>query len=180
MNYLNTKERYGSISIGLHWLMLLLLIGVYACVELHDYYPKGSDMFNGLMTWHFSLGISVFILVAVRLIARLIAPEPVIVPDVLIWEKWLAKTMHIALYIFMIGMPVLGFLGITAAGKVPHLFGLPMPILIEVNKPLASTILDVHKTIANIGYFLIGAHALAGLFHHYIQRDNTLTRMWFK
>jgi cytochrome b561 len=28
-----------------------------------------------------------------------------------------------------------------------------------------------------VGYYLIGLHALAALFHHYVVRDNTLARM---
>ncbi len=28
-----------------------------------------------------------------------------------------------------------------------------------------------------VGYFLIGLHAAAALFHHYVMRDNTLARM---
>lgn len=177
MAYLNTKERYGSLSIALHWVMLLVMIGVYTCVELHDYYPKGSEMRSGLMTWHYSLGLTVFILVCIRLIARLMAPEPVIAPDLPKWQKLSSKAMHWVLYLFMIGMPTFGFIGRTLAGKVTYLFGMPLPVLLETNKDLAETVFDLHGTVGNIGYFLIGAHAIAALFHHYIQRDNTLTRM---
>ena len=177
MTVLNTKERYGSLSIGLHWLMLLLLIAVYFCAELHGFFPKGSELRKELMTWHFSLGLSVFILVAVRLAARLLAPEPRIVPDVLIWEKWLAKLTHFALYALMIGMPIAGYLGMSAGGHTVHFFGIALPNLMETNKALSKTIFDVHETVGNIGYFLIGLHAFAALFHHYVQRDNTLTRM---
>lgn len=180
MSLLNTKERYGSLSISLHWLMLLLLIAVYACAELHGFFPKGSEVRKGLMSWHFSLGISVFILVAVRLAARWMAPEPQIVPDVVTWQKWLSKLMHWALYLLMVGMPILGYLGLSAAGKPVYFFGLGLPNFMEANKELGKAILETHETIATIGYFLIGLHALAALFHHYIQRDNTLKRMLFK
>ncbi len=44
MAYGNTTDRYGSLMIGMHWLMLLLLIGVYAMINLHDFAPKGSDL----------------------------------------------------------------------------------------------------------------------------------------
>ncbi|PRC92545.1 cytochrome b [Solimicrobium silvestre] len=177
MAYLNTKERYGSLSIGLHWLMLLVLAGVYTCVELHDFFPKGSEMRSGLMTWHFSLGVTIFLLVCVRLVLRVIAPEPVIKPAITVWQKWSAKLMHWALYLLMIGMPIAGCLGRAAAGKVTYFFGIALPSLIGPNKELAETIFDWHETIGNLGYFLIGAHALAALFHHYVQRDNTLVRM---
>ncbi|MCD6027800.1 MAG: cytochrome b561 [Solimicrobium sp.] len=180
MAFLNTRERYGSLSIGLHWLMFLLLVAVYFCAEMRGFFPKGSRVRADFMAWHFSLGVSVFFLAMVRLIARLFTPEPVIVPDILIWQKWLAKLMHYSLYLLMIGMPILGYSGLNAAGKKVHFFGIGLPDLIQTNKALARTIFDVHETIGTIGYFLIGVHALAALFHHYIQGDNTLIRMWFK
>jgi cytochrome b561 len=57
------------------------------------------------------------------------------------------------------------------------LFGINLPALITENKPLAETIEEVHETAGTVGYYLIRIHALAGLFHHYVQRDNTLRRM---
>jgi cytochrome b561 len=55
--------------------------------------------------------------------------------------------------------------------------GINLPALITENKPLAETIEEVHETAGTVGYYLIRIHALAGLFHHYVQRDNTLRRM---
>src|SRR6185312_16209541 len=63
VNWKNTTDRYGSLSIGMHWLMLLLLVAVYACIELREFYPRGSDLRDGLKTWHFMLGLSVLALV---------------------------------------------------------------------------------------------------------------------
>lgn len=39
----NSAQRYGSLSIALHWFMLLLIAAVYACIELRGLFPKGSD-----------------------------------------------------------------------------------------------------------------------------------------
>ena len=64
-------DRYGKLTIALHWFMLLLLGAVYACIELRELYPRGSDPRNLLKTWHFMLGLSVFVLVWVRIAARL-------------------------------------------------------------------------------------------------------------
>ena len=56
-------------------------------------------------------------------------------------------------------------------------FGLQLPALIAENKDLASQIKEIHEAVGTTGYFLIGLHAVAALYHHYIKRDNTLTRM---
>ncbi|MDR2154682.1 MAG: cytochrome b/b6 domain-containing protein, partial [Burkholderiaceae bacterium] len=49
--------------------------------------------------------------------------------------------------------------------------------LIGPDKALGKQIKEVHETVATIGYGLIGLHAAAALFHHYVMRDNTLLRM---
>jgi cytochrome b561 len=46
MPWRNFPDRYGSLSIGLHWFMLLLLVGVYSCIELREFFPKGSDLLS--------------------------------------------------------------------------------------------------------------------------------------
>ncbi len=63
MNWKNNSERYASVSIGLHWLMLWLIAAVYACIELRGLIPKGNDLRDTLKAWHFMLGLSVFVLV---------------------------------------------------------------------------------------------------------------------
>ena len=77
----------------------------------------------------------------------------------------------------MIGMPILGWLLLSASGKPIPFFGLHLPALISENKSVADTIKEIHETGGTVGYFLIGFHAAAGLFHHYFVRDNTLLRI---
>ncbi|MDP1766594.1 MAG: cytochrome b [Methylotenera sp.] len=177
MNMRNTKERYGSLSIGLHWLMLLMLIAVYACIELREFYPKGSDPREALKTWHFMLGLSVFVLVWVRIFVRISAVSPQIIPEPVAWQSLSAKLMHLFLYVLMIAMPILGWLLLSAAGKPIPFFGLELPALVSKNKNLADLIKQIHETGGSVGYFLVGFHAVAALFHHYVVRDNTLLRM---
>jgi cytochrome b561 len=177
MTLRNTQVRYGSISIGLHWLTLVILIGVYACINLTDLYPKGSEPREALKTWHFMLGLTVLLLVTLRLLNRLVGTRPVVSPPLPRRQQRLAGTIHVALYALMLAMPILGWLLLSAAGKPIPFFGAQLPALLAENKDLAGQLKEIHETIGTIGYFLIGAHALAALFHHYVIRDNTLVRM---
>lgn len=177
MSWKNTANRYGSLSIGIHWLMLLLFIAVYACIELRVLYPKGSDLREALKTWHFMTGMLVFVLVWLRLAARFSGPVPGIQPEPPGWQQVSAKLLHLALYALMIVMPLTGWLVLSASGKPIPFFGLHLPALIGENKGLAKTIKEIHETIGTAGYYLIGLHTLAALHHHYIGRDNTLVRM---
>ncbi len=177
MPWKNTSYRYGTLSIGLHWLMLLLFIAVYASIELRELYPKGSDPREALKTWHFMLGLSVLILVVLRVYARLTSPTPKITPEPAVWQAISAKLVHLALYGLMIGMPLLGWLLLSASGKPIPFFGLELPALVAKNKELAGLVKEVHETIGILGYYLIGLHAAAALFHHYVLKDDTLTRI---
>jgi cytochrome b561 len=77
----------------------------------------------------------------------------------------------------MIAMPILGWLMLSAAAKPIPFFGLELPALIGENKELAKSLKEIHETIGVIGYYLIGIHVLAALYHHHIRKDNTLTRI---
>ena len=177
MSWKNTSDRYGSLSIAMHWLMLLLLIAVYACIELREFFPKGSDLRDGLKQWHYMLGLSVFMLLWLRLLVRLLGPVPRIKPSIGIWQKRLAISMHLSLYLFMFSMPLLGWLMLSGEDKPIPFFGLEFPALIGPNEKLAESIEEIHETIGTIGYYLIGLHTAAALMHHYILGDNTLLRM---
>jgi len=177
MSSKSTTIRYGSLSIGMHWLMLALLIAVYACIELHELAPRGSDLRAGLKTWHFMLGLSVFALVFLRLAIRILTPSPGRDPQVAAWQYQLGETMHALLYAFLIVMPLLGWLTLSAGGKVIPLFGLELPPLVSPDKALAERIEDIHGTLGTIGYYLVGLHAAAALYHHYFLHDGTLRRM---
>lgn len=177
MNWKNTTTRYGSPLIALHWLMLLLFIAVYATIDLRELYEKGSDPREALKTWHFMLGMLVFIFVWLRIAARFSGPTPGINPEPTKIQMLSAKLLHLALYALMIGMPLLGWLLLSASGKVIPFFGLELPALISVDKELAKQIKEVHEFVGTVGYYLIGLHVAAGLYHHYIKHDNTLLRI---
>lgn len=177
MSLKNDDSRYGALSIGLHWLMLLLLVAVYATIELREAFPKGSDPRELLKTWHFMLGLTVFGLVWLRLAARFLGGSPTIAPPPSPWETRLAGAMHLALYALMIGLPLMGWLMLSAAGKPIPFFGMELPALTGENRALSLELKEVHEALATAGYILVGLHALAALYHHYLRRDNTLLRM---
>ena len=173
----HTADRYGSLSIALHWVMLLLLASVYACMELRGNFPKGSGLREGLKTWHFMLGLSVLLLVSVRVAARFLGTVPRIEPAAPEWQIKVAKLMHLALYGLMIGMPILGWLILSADGRPVPFFGAQLPPLIGESVAVAEWAEEIHEAGGTVGYVLVGLHAAAALFHHYVMRDNTLRRM---
>lgn len=176
MTSLNQPNRYSSLSITLHWLMLLVIAAAFATIELRTSFPRGSDIREGLKTWHFMLGLSVLALVIVRIAARLLTASPADLPEPA-WRKALAKLTHLALYALMIGMPIAGWTILSAEGEAVPFFGLELPPLVAPNEGLAKQVEELHELGGTIGYWLIGFHALAALFHLYVIKDNVLLRM---
>ncbi len=172
-----SNDRYNIGTIGLHWLMFVLMIAVYAFIELRELFPKGSDPREAMKALHFMFGLSILLLVLPRIGMRLLGAEPAITPQPPAWQQSASKVTHLLLYLFMLAMPLLGWLTLSAAGKPIPFFGLQLPALIGEDKELAKFIKEIHATVGEIGYYLIGLHVLAALYHHYFQHDDTLRRM---
>lgn len=76
-----------------------------------------------------------------------------------------------------LSLPILGVLAQAYGGKTWFLLGWQVPQWVTPNDEARAYLKQAHELIANLGYFVIGAHALAALYHHYIRRDDTLRRM---
>lgn len=177
MTWRNSASQYGWLPVALHWLMLLLLAAVYASMELEDLVGEGSATHEAMETWHYMLGISVLALAAIRLAVHFAGPVPAISPAPSRWQHTMARLMHMALYIFMLAMPLLGWALLSAEGEPIPFFGLQLPALFDPSESLAESIEELHEAGATVGYFLIGLHSAAALYHHYFLHDDTLRRM---
>lgn len=163
--------------IVLHWLTLLLLIAVYATMELRGMFPRGSASREAIKTAHYFLGISVFALTWLRLGLRLAGRTPPITPHPPAWQSALSAVVALALYGLLLAMPAIGYLLLNAEGHAPSIAGLQLPLLIAENHALAERLEGWHEGIAVAGYWLVGLHALAAIYHHHVRHDDTLLRM---
>ena len=177
MNFKKLTTQYHLSSLVLHWLMLALFVLVYASIELRVLFEKGTPARDLMKTTHFTLGLLMFSLVWLRLAMRARYAAPLTQPAPSVWQALAGKLAHVTLYLIMVGMPLAGWLILSAEGKPIPFFFLELPALIGKDKALAHQIQGVHELVGTVGYFLIGAHAAAALFHHYILRDSTLRQM---
>lgn len=177
MNWKNTELRFGSLTIGIHWLMFVLLVAVYASIEMRVLFEKGTPMRDAFKMWHFMLGLLILVLIWFRIAARFFGPTPSIQPEPPRIQQLAAKLLHLALYLLMIGMPLTGWLMLSAAGKPIPFFGLELPALIPADKDVESQLKVLHEFVGTASYFLLALHVAAAFYHHHFQRDNTLTRM---
>lgn len=172
------RKHYPNSAIALHWFMLLLIVAVYACILLRENYPRGSDLREGLKTWHFMLGLSVLGLTFIRGGLRMFTRgTPPISPAPPRWLHVLAVVAHVAIYAWMIAMPLAGWTILSAEGDPIPFWGLNLPPLTGVSEQLAKQVEELHELGGTIGYFLLGLHAAAALVHHYFLKDDTMFRM---
>ena len=175
MNNNAQQVSYNTLLKCLHWGMFLLLVAVFASIELRVLFEKGTDARNAFKYWHFVLGLTVLALVAMRSAVRLKQAYPAVTPPLPLWQQRLSTNVHLLLYAVMIFMPLTGWLTLSAEGKdIP--FGLPA--LIAENESLAHNVEELHELIGKAAYFLIGLHIVSALYHQLIRKDNVLKRMW--
>ena len=170
------KIKYHPASIFFHWLVFFLVVAAFAVIELKGQFPKGSEPRALCKSIHGVIGQLIFIAMALRLIIRLTysVPEPT---NPKTWLISLAKAMHWLLYALLLISPIFGVLYFQYGGKEIHFFGLVWPQLVTPNPEMKKVVEGIHEFLGNSLYFLIGIHALAGLWQHYVVKDDTLRRM---
>lgn len=173
------RNRYAAGSRRLHWLVALLVLIVYVAMEQRGLFARGTPQRTAMLQTHFWLGLTVFVLVWWRLRLRLRHAEPAIAPPLPRWQHALARAMHVSLYLFLIAMPLLGLASVLLQHRPLYIpftdFAIPSPL--AKNEDLAKRIEHLHGTIGEAFYWVIGAHVLAALYHHFWRRDDTLRRM---
>jgi cytochrome b561 len=161
---------YGQVARGLHWMMATLMI-------LQWFAGEKSKAFGG-MSFHFSLGLTLMLLVMIRLGWRVSHPPPTLPASSPRWEQLLARGMHLAWYALMIALPLSGILYRQFRGKATSWFGLiDLPAWLGPDKALARLAENTHKTLVTVFLVLLALHVLAALKHHFIDRDQVLHGM---
>ncbi|RZZ86203.1 cytochrome b [Pseudoxanthomonas winnipegensis] len=171
-------QRWGAVSQTLHWLILLLLLVLCVVGLTMGDLPRTPKYF-WVYTAHKSLGITVLVLVALRLAWRLYAGAPPPVPGTPRWQHAIATLTHVLLYGVMFAMPLSGWLYDSASGLRPFkFFGLfEMPKLVAPDEHLRHLAHSAHEWGLYVLIVLVALHAGAAFYHHLFQGDATLARM---
>lgn len=171
-------ERIWNRSIRyLHWLVAVLLVLVWAFVELHEMAEKGGVWRDRWTMLHFSLGALILVLMLYRLILRRRHDVPPFTGPR--WQKGLSKLIHAGLYLVVIALPIIGMTMRQFAGKPVILFGsLQIPQWLPVRPELAETLAWLHKDLLwYVFLVLVSVHVIGALWHHFLNRDDTLRHM---
>lgn len=177
MRLRNGQDRWGGLAMGLHWGMALLIFVLFVLGWVAVSLPV-SPLKLKLFFWHKSLGLLVLLLLGLRILWRWVDPAPRPVAGLAVWERGLARVVHLLLYLLMVLMPLSGWLINSAANFPFKPFGLfRLPDLVQPDKALQGDFQLLHLS----GFWLLAGllvlHIAAALRHHFVRRNTVLRRM---
>lgn len=178
MQWHNSSERYGLLSIVLHWLVAIAVFGLFAL----GYWMVGLDYYSGWYKTapdlHKSFGLLLFALMLLRMFWRRLSPPPTGLPEHGRLTRLGSRLGHALLYLGLFALMISGYLISTADGRGIALFGLfEVPATLTGIPDQEDVAGLVHQYLAWALVIFAGIHALAALKHHFVDRDRTLLRM---
>ncbi|MCO7224730.1 cytochrome b [Pleionea sp. CnH1-48] len=191
MRWKNTERNYGVIAKTLHWLTALLFLGAYVSVYYRQWITEAKTPENWTaLQLHLSFGVSIGVLVLLRIIWRWMNRQPDEEPGTALEHK-AARFGHYALYAVMIIMPLTGYMGTGVATEFFFLFDAVkfsdtwmFTGLIEQGLGISFEAFEapidfIHKEImgAWVVWLLILGHIGAALYHHFVKKDRTIKKM---
>jgi cytochrome b561 len=170
------SNRYHPVSIALHWLLALAIVGALGVGLYMTSLPMSPTRLK-LYNWHKWAGVLILALSAARLLWRLVRRPPAELP-MAAWQQKASRAAHAALYLLFFAVPLAGWAYSSAAGFPVVLFGvLPLPDWVPANRELAESIKPLHKWLAYALATVVVVHVAGALKHHFIDRDGLLLRM---
>ena len=179
MRWINTENHWGMITVVIHWLSTLIVLGLFGLglwmveLEYHSaWYHKAPDL-------HKSIGILLFVMTLVRLVWRWSNSSPAPLTSHTPMMHKMAAFIHYSLYLLLIIVMLSGYLISTADGRVVAIFNwfqLPATLQgIDNQEDIAGV---VHLWLVMIMISLAVMHAMAAIKHQFFDRDRTLQRMF--
>jgi cytochrome b561 len=170
-------DNYDAVLKAVHWTTLLLIVAIFAAAWI-AHSGMAGDYYQPVMQLHRSLGLTVAVLTIFRRGWRLRAEIPRLPSDLPVPQKLAARVTEGAIYGLLIAQPLLGLIHTNARSQRVDLYFLgQLPAVIGPDKALGRLTHDLHGLVANALLVVIGLHAAAALFHHFIRRDRVLLTM---
>lgn len=172
------NKGYGWTSIILHWLVALIVVGLFASgfwmVDLSYY----SSWYKTAPFWHKSVGVLLFLLMGYRVLWRLLNGTVAAVATHSQTERRLSHWVHISFYLLIFLIMCSGYLISTADGRSIEVFGLfDLPSVGQLFAEQSDRAGLVHQYAAYALISLAVLHAMAAIKHHIFDKDDTLKRM---
>ena len=168
--------KYSPVAKLLHWSLAILIIAQLVIGWTMPDVHKGT-LPTGEIGWHVTVGVVIVLLVALRVVWRVVRPPGRTVEE----RGWLSRTAQVThglLYLLMIVVPVLGWANANSRDWAVGLASwLELPRIMAAGSQLGHDLGDVHGNLAVVLACLVGLHVAGGIYHHVVRRDDTLRRM---
>jgi cytochrome b561 len=174
---LGTPSRtYGPVARIFHWLIFALLATQYAVGSIMPHIGR-KTLDEGWVHWHLLLGAAILAVIVLRFIWRLlhpVSPDPALAD----WELALSRLTHLALYLLVFVMAVLGWAAANARGWDVKLLGVAtLPALAPKGSEWGHEAGDIHNILVYVLLGFIALHVACALYHALWKRDGVLQRM---
>ncbi|MDX1801872.1 MAG: cytochrome b [Marinobacter sp.] len=169
--------RYGAVAQTLHWLTAILVLAafIYGLGGSEERIYSVSRDFDRQL--HETLGISVMVLLVLRLLWRAFDARPP-APAGPRWMEKAAGLLQATLYALLAAVPLTAIAGAWLQGHpVTLLTGIEISPWIAESHGIGDWVAQIHTWLGDAILWLAGLHACAALFHHYVLRDGVLQSM---
>lgn len=171
-------ERYGAVAMALHWAVALLALAQIALGWWMLDLPKSPPGLRaGWFNVHKSIGLTIGLLMLVRLVWRMAHRAPPLPASVPSWQARAAHVNHFLLYAALIAQPLVGYLGSSFTPYPIKYFGFALPHWGWDAPELKTLCSRIHFTLACLITGLVALH-IAAAFRHLIRGDGVFGRMW--
>ncbi len=169
--------RYTTVAIVLHWLIALALLAQIAFGWFLETVPRGGPLRGFYVNLHKSTGLTLALLIVVRLGWRMANSPPRLPPSMPAWERLAAQSSHVALYVCMLGMPLSGYIASNFSKYGVKFFNsLTLPPWGPDDALIYSIFNATHVFLSYAFVALIVLHVLAAL-RHAMRKDGVFSRM---
>lgn len=123
-------RRYSATAIFLHWAVaILILVQIGLGWYMNEVLPDHSPAQDQVQDIHVTIGLTVLILVLIRIGVRLLQPVPPPPEGMAGWEKALAHLTHWLFYALILIMPLTGWALVSVRHEDIPFWGLQWPAM---------------------------------------------------
>ena len=169
---------YSSTQQTMHWLTVTLMFAILPVGWVLAAVPEETSEFFFWMDVHESLGLAIFALTVGRIIWRWFDPPPPYPVAISRSSRAIARVVHGGLLLFMIVMPISGYVWSTGHGHdVAPFHLLQFPRVVFGHRRVGDVAEQIHLIGRWIVYGLIALHLSGVSYHVTVKRDGLLARM---
>jgi cytochrome b561 len=174
---LNTPSGFGIVSRYAHWITATLILCLVPMGLFVSVLKAGSPDSEGYLAAHQSLGLTIFTVAVFRLLWLRFSPPPEQPTASKLWERHLARLVHVGLYVLILAFPVSGFLMSAFSGQEMQFFGWFFQPIATADKEAARIWIAIHDLVLpSAFYVLILAHIGGVMKHHFWDRRTSDVR----